>query len=479
MQRPDPARAKELADQLRREGTAGRLTFKFALPENRRQALQMLSDDRPSVKQVSHLLEAKEKPVILAALVAARSAQGASMEDIKKKVFALMHHQDPAIRKESLTTHVRLSEEPLAQLRELIQVKSAVLKNRAEQELLRHPEATSTDLEKLLESPRVRWKAAERLVETAKAEELRHLEKNTHETVRNLAKAQRIKNGLKKLQVHQLLRIVEGKPSIRRAVALAELMQHPEAQPEHFIALLNHPEPIVALNAASALARHPDVTESHLENLKTSPKKEFQMFAAMEPMFQPRANAYGWLLGSQKPIYGNPDTADIAGKTRKLQRIATELAREFPGSFVGITLVGSTEKGYATTASDVDVGLIATTAEKTGMGRRLRKLMKAHDMSADIYHCNPEKSRNLDLLFRGLFIGDTGRLRQHQRQILADMTIQKWEKLIKAADEETEIRKMKDRYAIRDEPFERLEAAYRLTRALPPLEHARQSITRA
>ena len=164
----------------------------------------------------------------------------------------------------------------------------------------------------------------------------------------------------------------------------------------------------------------------YMEALKTVIAKHPELIASLDPSNlkkrQMQINEKDILLGEKEPIVANPDLKTIVKKFDEVQRISDDLKKQFGDRFVGIVIVGSTTKGYATPESDIDYVVIGDLSKNEIQIKSNLKLHfvhmaipRAHDLWA------------LSALFNGIFFGDKELLLQKQREFIKWVTPKQWD----------------------------------------------------
>jgi HEAT repeat protein/predicted nucleotidyltransferase len=181
-----------------------------------------------------------------------------------------------------------------------------------------------------------------------------------------------------------------------------------------------------------------------------------------------------WLLGTQKPFLAG-DAKTAMKRARRLQEITRQLEKEFGEKFIGITVVGSTAKGYVTSLSDLDYSVIAEDREVL---TRFKELAKDLPLCGEHY-VSPKDKREERCLFYGLFFGNHDRLLQAQKNVIESIDEAKWDEIrseiYKYEGGEGGLSKAPERFKIKATP---LMAASVLLRVPPTLEEMRKIMAR-
>jgi len=180
-----------------------------------------------------------------------------------------------------------------------------------------------------------------------------------------------------------------------------------------------------------------------------------------------------WLLATKKPLFATPHTKELAERIFNIQDMAKIMADEFGDKFIGLTVFGSTAKGYAEPESDLDWGIVAKDKEVSDYFQKTAKSLRlCHEHYAGV----DEKYKvqdNADILFYGLFFGNRKELQKLQKTALEDMGENGWENIrYKIRSNELGLIKAAMRFGIKDEEMEKIKQAVALLRVPPPYDEA-------
>ncbi|MFH1235060.1 MAG: hypothetical protein V1493_05620 [Candidatus Diapherotrites archaeon] len=147
------------------------------------------------------------------------------------------------------------------------------------------------------------------------------------------------------------------------------------------------------------------------------------------------------LLAKRMPALATPFTKALFERARAMNNISRRLQRQFPESFVGIVVRGSTAKGYmtpfkgsGTKPSDIDSVVICY---DTGAREAFVKMAGEKGIELDKGHCfiNPdlvmprEKPYVFHFLFNGIFFGNRARLGALQERAFNEMPSAEWNEM--------------------------------------------------
>ena len=150
------------------------------------------------------------------------------------------------------------------------------------------------------------------------------------------------------------------------------------------------------------------------------------------------------------------------------------LRLEFGDDFVGITIVGSTAKGYATPKSDLDYAVIASNPKILSIFRELAKDLRL----CTEHYVTPASPENQRFLFHGLFFGDRRLLEQRQAGLINNISEADWNAVIgQIASHEVNLSKA-NRFDLNDAEMNRLVLATRLLRVPPELSEVKNILRR-
>ena len=181
-----------------------------------------------------------------------------------------------------------------------------------------------------------------------------------------------------------------------------------------------------------------------------------------------------WLLGSQKPVFATAFTKELVVRFKRLEEVAAQLKKEFGRDFVGVTVVGSTTKGYATPKSDLDYALIAS---NKAVLARFKELAKDLNLCVEHY-VGPASPKNQRFLFYGLFFGDRELLEQHQAEVVNNISEWNWNSIRnEIAKQELELFNASI-FGLTNAEAERLALAVRLLRVPPELSEMKNILRR-
>ncbi len=141
----------------------------------------------------------------------------------------------------------------------------------------------------------------------------------------------------------------------------------------------------------------------------------------------PRGVDFKELLTNQKALFATPHTEAIIKRLNDIHKITKKMKREFGNKFLGVTLVGSTEKGYMHPSSDLDFIVLAQNKKVFKRFTELAKDLKLCKHIDD--YVNPRHKKGANWLFYGIFFGNHKRLRELQKKAAEMLTNKEWEEL--------------------------------------------------
>lgn len=185
---------------------------------------------------------------------------------------------------------------------------------------------------------------------------------------------------------------------------------------------------------------------------------------------------YKWFLATQKPLFATLFIPELARRVLKLQEISQELKKEFKDKFIGITIFGSTAKGYFKPESDLDWGMIAQTRECASKFIEMAKDLKlGSEHHADLNE-RYQIEKNEHLLFQGLFFGDNKKLLEIQRNFLRNIDEKKWDEIRKIIMKNEinlfSLFKTTERFSFKKDEIEKITNAILLLRVPPSHKEA-------
>jgi|GEM_PF-6558217 len=446
---PEPVRT-----ELKASGVKPRLTFVFH-PIGVERALKVLQADSPNPGAVKELLESERIPELLAGLNAV----------------------------ERLPESEKTGAQITASLRRLLGHDSYRVRRQVVLALIKHPQTSPQEWNTFANSHyfdlRPRALDALALHPLTPREILDGLSTHNDSAVRAQFFLAR---GVARL--NELLQNIDAKQSLDPGATLA---QHPKT----------------VLKLLHALSKH--------ENAQVR-EQAAELVASLSSIFAHRAalvrpGGYPWLLGSQKPLFATPYTRELISALAKVKDIADVLARDHGQNFVGITVVGSTAKGYrrpvgrSPAQSDLDSAVIALNREvvadykKLAGGLALCLAKYVNPMAPEAVEPLPDDIRpmeqgakpklgrdepsHLSFLFHGLFFGNRRLLEQHQNAVVHRISEADWESIrAHIATYETEMLKASDLFGLSDSEVERLALAGRLLRVPPDLPEMKKIFAR-
>lgn len=187
------------------------------------------------------------------------------------------------------------------------------------------------------------------------------------------------------------------------------------------------------------------------------------------------AKEHKWLLATRKPLFATPHTKELAERILKIQEIVKNLKEKYKDDFVGLTIFGSTAKGYFTKRlfhqSDLDWGIIA---RKKEVSEEFKKMAKSLYLCFEHYVGMNEKyqiQQNEGMLFYGLFFGDYTKLLEIQKEFLENTSKEKWDEIRKdILENETHLYKAEERFGLTKEEMEKIIQTTALLRVPPSYE---------
>jgi len=193
-----------------------------------------------------------------------------------------------------------------------------------------------------------------------------------------------------------------------------------------------------------------------------------------------KRGGYNYLLSTQKPLFATLETEQLAERIKKLQEITQKLKDKFGSKFIGLTIFGSTAKGYSNKRSDLDWGIIAKDKEVLDEFKNIaaESFHLCHEHYAGVDERNRTLS-HLDVLFCGLFFGDQKELRKIQEIALQDMDEESWDTIRKdIMENETNLFKAVQRFEIQEEEIRKIKQLAVLLRAPPSYKETLEIVKR-
>jgi predicted nucleotidyltransferase len=158
---------------------------------------------------------------------------------------------------------------------------------------------------------------------------------------------------------------------------------------------------------------------------------------------------------------------------------------KFGDEFIGITIFGSTHKGYFQQESDLDCHIITRNqmvfeyfkniTKSIGLNIDIANFLKIEVMvdKSDNIQDNPE------ILFYGLFFGDHKTLAEIQKNTLENISEEQWDRIRKIIfQNETAIYKAAERFDIAKKNEEEIKIVSALLRVPPPLKETKEIVRR-
>jgi len=214
---------------------------------------------------------------------------------------------------------------------------------------------------------------------------------------------------------------------------------------------------------------------------KMSQDKDFHVSEAakeeMNRLKQPSWLEHQKFLRSRKPLFATPYTKELAQRIIKVSEIAKDLQNKFGDKFIGLTIFGSTAKGYFKPGSDLDWGIIAKDKEVSEYFRK-----KAASLNLCFEHyVQVDKENKLkdkwDVLFYGLFFGNRQKLLKLQEKTLETLSEGWWDDIRKfIMGMETDVDKAIERFGLQKKELEKIKQFALLLRVPPPYQEALNAI---
>ena len=175
------------------------------------------------------------------------------------------------------------------------------------------------------------------------------------------------------------------------------------------------------------------------------------------------------LLSTHQPSLAAPYGKAISKQILKLEHTAQDLRKKFGDLFIGVSVFGSTAKGYAHSKSDIDWGIVSTDQ------RPVRYFQEKMSNSLDSYYgfdirVNKDNrvSDHPDILFHGLFFGNHQKLAKLQQKTLEGVNENKWDKIReKILEDETNLNKAAERFNMKDQELDKIKQLAALNRVPP------------
>ncbi|MFA4946243.1 MAG: HEAT repeat domain-containing protein [Candidatus Micrarchaeia archaeon] len=489
---PIGERERRLREEITASGVKPRLTFLFPLSRDRQSALDLLTAETPNLETAQRLINESSDPHVLAAALLIHPKEEASLKKIKQ----LLEHPDWRVQQAAGQAIANHSKTTKKELNELLENPIEDVQVAAAQAIANHPETTRQELKKLLKHPywqvqRAAGQAIANNPETTR-QELEKLLEHPNGWVQRAA-AQTLGN-YPETTKQELEKVLKHPYWWMQQVAAQAIANHPETTRQELEKLLEHPIGGVQVAAAEAIANHPETTRQELEkllehshgwvrraaaqtlgNYPETTRQELEKLLEHSDWWVRRAARLTIMkrFGDSRPLYSRKTLfatgypKELLTRLKKLDGIVRQLKVKYGDDFTGVTVFGSTSKGYVTPESDLDYAVIARNPkalEKFKKRAENLKLKLCHE-----YYVHPEETGEpANALFRGLFIGDHKQLRQAQRKIIQRISQPEWNRIVNRIREtEKNLGKADQRFGLTREESLKLQLAAELARVPP------------
>ena len=242
-------------------------------------------------------------------------------------------------------------------------------------------------------------------------------------------------------------------------VLAAALTTHPNAEitPEQLKELTRHPSRWVHEAAKQISTR---LTKNENSKIQEDAKPARSLV-----MFKRKGNKR--TLFSRKPLFATGYPRELINRLKKLEEITKKLKKKYGEGFTGVTVFGSTSKGYFKKGSDLDYAIIA---KDYAAAREFKRLAKNENLQLCYEtYLHPEHSRQTAFgFFHGLFFGDRKQLRQAQKKAIQKINQRDWDSIVyKISTEEATVKKILNRFGISKEEYLKFALAAELARVPP------------
>ena len=449
---------EELIKKLGRyKGIKPRLTFLFPLSEVRRRAIGVFAGkSKPTADLALKLLKSADKFEKIAGLhLLPQTSLGT--EEALPHLKALAEDKLPGVRKAAADAMAQYGERALPYLTKLAEdddpdVREAATSAKVKIIQQLYGEEAFPYLTKLAKDndPYVKKATAEALAQYGERAlpYLTKLAKDNDPYVREAATSAKVKI-IQQLYGEEAFPYLtklakDNDPYVKKATAEA-LAQYGEEAFPYLTKLAKDNDPYVKKATAEALAQYGERALPYLTKLAKD-NDPYVREAATSAIFA--IGGYKRLLWNQKPLFATPFTDELAKRIERLQEISSILQKEFKDDFIGITVFGSTAKGYMLPTSDLDYAVIANDKKVL---ERFRELAKDLNLCQEHY-VTPSEKNGLDPLFYGIFFGDHKKLAEIQYRAVKGMSEEEWEKVReKIYLNETNLSKAFSRFGIGEE----------------------------
>ena len=459
---PIGERERRLREEITASGVKPRLTFLFPLSRDRQSALDLLTAETPNLETAQRLINESSDPHVLAAALLIHPKEEASLKKIKQ----LLEHPDWRVQQAAGQAIANHSKTTKKELNELLENPIEDVQVAAAQAIANHPETTRQELKKLLKHPywqvqRAAGQAIANNPETTR-QELEKLLEHPNGWVQRAA-AQTLGN-YPETTKQELEKVLKHPYWWMQQVAAQAIANHPETTRQELEKLLEHSHGWVRRAAAQTLGNYPETTRQELEKLLEHSDWWVRRAARLTIM---KRFGDSRPLYSRKTLFATGYPKELLTRLKKLDGIVRQLKVKYGDDFTGVTVFGSTSKGYVTPESDLDYAVIARNPkalEKFKKRAENLKLKLCHE-----YYVHPEETGEpANALFRGLFIGDHKQLRQAQRKIIQRISQPEWNRIVNRIREtEKNLGKADQRFGLTREESLKLQLAAELARVPP------------
>lgn len=482
-------RREELLEKLEERDIQPRITFPFFVGERRKKAVKTLAGERePTEDLVGDLMESDDRIEKKAGFYLLPEVD-MSPEEVRDYAEELEDYSGEA-QEEAGKTRIKLlqklpEEESFKELKKSLEKGNEIEAEQAARSLIHYGEKGFKELRKVAEGKKVF--SSEKAAKIGAAEALAGFEKDgAAALLKEMARNSSEHSEVRKEAAKQLGNYSENTKSVLADLSTKldeEVKEGARKGKMNAIMQLSDDKAIQELErkieegnlaekkeAAETIIQYGEDALPYLEDLvKYSSNSRVKSLAKKSMNFINAEEEYRELLWNQKPLFATPFTDKLAERTKKLQEISSELQEEFQEDFTGITIFGSTSKGYLNPESDLDYAVISDDEDAVD---KFQDLADEKDLDlCEGFYMKKEKGeeRQPNHLFSGLFFGDHDELMELQKETLQEMDEEEWEEVRRNIEqEEANFEKMIPRLQL--DEGEKLDKATSLLKVPPDRE---------
>lgn len=233
---------------------------------------------------------------------------------------------------------------------------------------------------------------------------------------------------------------------------------------------------IITIEAIGNEALHNKKALSILEELRRE-EKDFEIYNIIDDVLKQvklpseHNDIHSWLLSSRKPLFTTPDTKELADRLKILEGVSKELKNKFQDGFIGLSVFGSTAKGYVEEESDLDAAIIIKNEAVLDYFRQIISPLKLCHMNYHLIVREDKSVGDKSVLFHGLFFGDRKELLKLQKATIEGISDKEWDEIReKIWLNEVNLYKAKERFNIYQDELKKIKRFVTLLRVPPPRE---------